>query len=145
MTYSAEYTITILRKKAVDVDIKPGNSPYGLIESSDNITDKAAAKELFSKNHTYDPSYTPNKAVNTYDTKYYTDAWDGVNYDENPYTLFVYNGQTFVDPGFENLKDMDGNIVSAENVTRTIDDNNIANGRCGKYRSKLRYKRVGEP
>ena len=119
--YSAEYTITILRKKAVDVDIKPGNSPYGLIESSDNITDKSTAKDLFSKNHTYDAAYTPNKAVNTYDTKYYTDAWDGVNYDENPYTLFVYNGQTFVDPGFKNLKDMDGNTVSAENVTRTIE------------------------
>lgn len=121
LTYSAEYTLTILRKKAVDVDIKPGNSPYGLIESSDNITDKATAKELFSKNHTYDSAYTPNKAVKTYDTKYYTDAWSSVNYDENPYTLFVYNGQTFVDPGFENLKDMDGNSVAAENVTRTIE------------------------
>ena len=44
-----------------------------------------------------------------------------MNYDENPYTLFVYNGQTFVDPGFKNLKDMDGNTVSAENVTRTIE------------------------
>ena len=109
---------------------------------------------MFSKNHTYDAAYTPNKAVNTYDTKYYTDAWDGVNYDENPYTLFVYNGQTFVDPGFKNLKDMDGNTVSAEKCNsynrssncqcsdkcNRYNDNNIANGHCGKYRGKLCYK-----
>lgn len=126
--FTKTYTLTILRKAAVDVKMQPGNSPYGLIESSGNIpdADKPTAKANFSANHTYDPAYTPDKAVNTYDTKYYTDAWSGANYDEDPYALFVYNDTPFVDPGFKELKDMDGNAVDPDTVKRTIEIKELA-------------------
>ncbi len=126
--FTKTYTLTILRKAAVDVKMQPGNSPYGLIESSDNIpeADKPTAKANFSANHTYDPAYTPNKAVKTHDTKYYTDAWSGANYDEDPYALFVYNDTPFVDPGFKDLKDMDGNAVDPDTVKRTIEIKELA-------------------
>lgn len=129
-TYSKTYTLTIYRKQSVSVTMLPGNSPYGLIESSDNIAeaDKSAAKTAFSANYTYDPAYTPDKAVKTYNTKYYTDAWTGTNYDENPYALFVYSGTNFVDPGFKDLKDMDGNAVTASDVKRTIEKVNTLTG-----------------
>ena len=127
--YTQTYTLYILRKKAVDVKLGYGNSPFGLIESDTSFTDtkKAAAKAYFSQNHTYGKDNVPERAANTYQTMYYTDAWTAANYDENPYALFVYNNTVFVDPGFSDLKDSDGNAVDASTVVRTIKFDELVN------------------
>jgi hypothetical protein len=121
--YTQTYTLTILRKKAVDVKLQFGNSPYGLIESDSSFTDsqKKDAEAYFHTNHTYGQTYVPEGAANTYKTMYYTDAWTSSNYDEDKYALFVYNDSAFVDPGFKELKDSDGNTVDPTTVTRKIE------------------------
>lgn len=130
--YSKTYTLTIYRQKAVDVDVMPGNSPYGLIDRDiDNDTSfaddasrdaaRAAAKNYFHEHHTYDRDNVPENAANTYLTMYYTDAWDGgANYDEVSSSLFVYENLPFADPGFKNLKNADGQSVDPSAVKRTI-------------------------
>ena len=140
-TYTKVYTLTIYRKKAVDVELVPGNSPYGLIEGSFTTdAEKAAAKAHFDTNLTFkksdtnaneyilDSALTPLRAVNTYETHYFDGAWKTKNYDKDPTALFVYQGEQFVDPGFADLKDMDGNAVSAADVNRTIEKVNEITG-----------------
>ncbi len=136
-TYQKVYKLTIYRKSAIGYDsLVPGNSPYGLIESADNIADadKAAAKTGFSKNHMFvrendttgayeiHTSLVPDKAVTTYQTRYSPDAWKTKNYDEDITALFVYSGTTFVDPGFKDLKMSDGNLLDdPTTVSRKIE------------------------
>ena len=118
---SRTYTITIVRKEPVSVTKVYGNSPYGLIaRSSQDDTWKNDAKAYFSANRTYG-TYVPDGAGDTTLTHYYTDAWaDGTDYDKNEYALFVYEGDTFADPGFTDLKYKDGTAVPPNNVAREI-------------------------
>ena len=44
-----------------------------------------------------------------------------INLDRNPNAIFVYNGKSFHDPGFE-LKDSEGNTVQAKDVTIKIEN-----------------------
>ena len=128
-----EYTVVIYRKQNVDVEMRPGNSPVGLIYGSDNIPeptpsvtpnkDTVAADFAASGTnyYTYDPAYTPDKAVNTMFTRYSTAAWTGTNYDLDKTALFVYQGDKFVDPGYSHLKKAGTGVdVQPEEVTRTI-------------------------
>lgn len=138
-TYTKTYTLTIFRKKPVDVKLTPGNSPYGLIEGSFTTdAEKTAAKANFDINNCFkkadpanpgsyinDTTLTPSRAVNTYETHYYEGAWDKDNYDKSTSALFVYEGTTFIDPGFTDLKDSDGNAVTATTVKRKIKDVNV--------------------
>lgn len=131
--YTQAYNLIIIRKGNVNVDIIPGNSPFGLIEASfpgdENKTVREELQRYFSEHHKYDlsdPSKVPKGAASTYDTYYSADAWSGANYDEDPTALFVYSDTVFVDPGFQNLKDMDGNSVSGSDVVREIEPTLLA-------------------
>ena len=125
-TYSKTYTITIERKPALNVDKKYGNSPMGLIyQDTTHVAGdpnwQADAETYFKTNHTYG-TYYPDGAGDTTITYYSTDAWGSAkNYDEDPYAIFVYNGQPFVDPGYEKLSYSDGSAyVPDALVTKTI-------------------------
>ena len=127
-TFTQTYTLTILRQQDVFVTMHPGNSPVGLIYGSDNIADadkdNAAADFAASGTnyYTYDIANTPNKAVNTMFTRYSAKAWTETNYDLDKTALFVYSGDTFVDPGYEDLMQIDKAPVSNDDVTITLKD-----------------------
>lgn len=111
--YKQTYKIIIHRRKSiVDVEFRPGNSPYGLIAGSDDFAtddDKAEAKKKFSENHSfisfkdetkddgttesvYTSEFTPSFAENTYKSYYSVEAWmdwftyidPNYNSDKNP-------------------------------------------------------------
>lgn len=117
---SKTYIVYIERKQAVNVTLVNGNSPYGLIDSDTTLDENAkqTAKEYFDLNYCYQTP--PQGAVNTANEKYYPDAWQYKNYDKDSTALFVYQGKSFVDPGFTDLFYSDGQPVSPEVVKRTI-------------------------
>ena len=133
--YTQEYTIYILLNDQVNVKLAYGNSPFGLIESAKNLDDtqKEQAKQYFKEKHGYSEELVPEGASNTYAQKYSVDAWAGINCDEDSHALFVYNGEKFVDPGYDELKNSDGDPVDESSVTRYItvnvmpDNNDIIN------------------
>lgn len=117
---SKTYTIYIERKKEVKVTWNNGNSPYALIEADTTWTDeqKQTAKAYFDANYSYDTP--PQGAVNTGNEIYYPDAWQYSNYDKDVTSLFVYQGHSFVDPGFIEVVNTAGEAVSPELIKRTI-------------------------
>ncbi len=123
--YTQTYTLIILRKGGVDVTMRPGNSPFGIIDASFNDeTERQTLKEYFRQHRSYDlgaPAHIPKYAASTYATYYSADAWTGADCDCDATALFIYNDAPFVDPGFTDLKDSDGNAVNPDSVTRTIE------------------------
>lgn len=123
-----DYTVNIIRRLTSSelIDFGYGNSPYGLIMRDENITDKDEAKRAFTEdNH--------NKFVEGFETTpegahtgimYSTDAWgtgsDAYNYDRDDTALFVYNGDTFTDPGITAVKNSIGADVDAGSVKRSV-------------------------
>ena len=123
--YEQTYTLTIVLRNRVSVTLAYGNSPFGLIEQDDEISDKDAAKAYCRENRSYDRNNVPSGAAKTYKTHYYTDAWTTRNYDENPYALFIYNDTPFVDPGYSDLVDSSDTAVPPEKVKRTLTFNKM--------------------
>ena len=134
-TYELTYTLTIMRKTAVKVTFRPGNSPYGIIAQSDNIlpSDKPDVQAKFKTDRVYDTDHPPNMAVTTMHTRYSKEAWqykendkykydDNIDYDCDENALFVYEGEPFVDPGFSVLYSVyePEATINPETVTRTI-------------------------
>lgn len=139
-TFELTYTLIIMRKTAVNVTFRPGNSPYGIIAQSDNIqpSDKPAVQEKFKTDRLYDTDNPPNRAVTTMHTRYAKEAWqyedsgaykydDKEDYDCDEDALFVYEGEPFVDPGFTELHSVyePEATINPEKVTRTIKDVSI--------------------
>ena len=146
---SQTYTVYIRRLLKPKIELKPGNSPYGLIEAMrdegwDN--DKIAqAKTSFndksrstsSDDNTFKAGdYLPTGA--TAGVAFYPVAWTEqatphsptadelvkiedptINMDRNPSAIFVYDGNSFHDPGFT-VTDEYGNQVDNANVKRSL-------------------------
>lgn len=127
---SLTYTVYIIRRDEVKVDLMYGNSPYGLIEADSVLTrdQKDAAEAYFHTNRRYDQTLLPEGVTTTESETYRSDAWiwPHKDLDEDPYALFVYSGQPFVDPGFKNLYYASSDAASEPvpvdplDVTRTI-------------------------
>jgi len=125
---SREYTVNIFRKLASDklIDFGYGNSPYGLIMRDDNITDKEEAKHMFTEMNQNKfitgSEFTPEGAHT--ELMYTPDAWgtssEAYNYDRDDTALFVYNGDTFKDPGILSVINSLGEEVEASSVRRQL-------------------------
>lgn len=130
------YTFHVKQLVEAKITLNYGNSPYGEIMKDSAITDKAKAKEEFDKSNKYATGYIPANAASKQNVSYPFRAWvdvkdlDGItaaeqaklvdpdiNIDRNDYAIFIYNGRTFVDPGFT-ATDSEGKPVT--NLTRKI-------------------------
>ena len=130
------YTFHVQQLVEAKITLNYGNSPYGEIMKDSAITDKAKAKEEFDKSNKYATGYIPANAASKQNVSYPFRAWvdvkdlDGItaaeqaklvdpdiNIDRNDYAIFIYNGRTFVDPGFT-ATDSEGKPVT--NLTRKI-------------------------
>lgn len=130
------YTFHVQQLVEAKITLNYGNSPYGEIMKDSAITDKAKAKEEFDKSNKYATGYIPANAASKKNVSYPFRAWvdvkdlDGItaaeqaklvdpdiNIDRNDYAIFIYNGRTFVDPGFT-ATDSEGKPVT--NLTRKI-------------------------
>ncbi len=147
-----EYKIHIKRLLKPRIELKPGNSPYGLIERMskkylgdsgwDDDTIKEAKKQ-FDESHSSRKKYgtlvpTDGQTKLTYTTK----AWDSFktfdkdeegnkipyNGDTDPTAMFVFQRRKFRDVGFE-AYDAEGNPISSDvKVTRSVTVKTMANG-----------------
>ena len=127
------YTFNLQQLVEAKINLGFGNSPYGLIESMANVEGApwnaekiSAAKDAFNTANKFTAEYLPeggNTAI-TYapfawneDEKASTVQTDpSINLDRNPYALFVYRGEDFVDAGFTAVDSL-GNTVSEADIT----------------------------
>ncbi len=117
----ADYVVYVQKLVQPRIVLNPGNSPYGEIMKDSNIINKAEAKEAFNLNNKYANGFVPQNVLsNSYAMgRYSFSAWTevvnparptedeaeriadpNINMDRNDYSIFVYNGKAFVDPGF---------------------------------------------
>lgn len=106
--------------------ISYGNSPYGLIMNDDSLSEdqKSEYKKSFDdhKNTFIDSKVPKNGVANI---RYREEAWGAKgktykNYDKDEHALFIYNGQSFKDPGLSDVKDSKGNAVASVSVSKKI-------------------------
>lgn len=115
---SATYTIHIRRLLKPKIVLNYGNSPAGLIMRDDTTfpteKNKTDAIEAFDTSHAVNKTYGENQVPVGGETSltYVASAWrdyttkdeEGnnvvINYDLDPYALFVYEGSTFKLPGY---------------------------------------------
>ena len=130
---NGEYTIYIRRLIKPKIELNYGNSPVGLIMRDDETfptkPEKEEAIQAFDNSHTVNKRYGEGKVPKggQADLTYVTVAWrsytdengEEINYDLNPYSLFVYEGNTFKDPGCT-IYDEEGEEVVDESATVTI-------------------------
>ncbi|MCD8390366.1 MAG: fibronectin type III domain-containing protein, partial [Firmicutes bacterium] len=107
-------------KDVTSITLKYGNSPYGEIMNAANIDDKDKAKSEFATSYMFTSPYLPDGCST--DNVYTSAAWDGLasNPDLDDYALFVYSGDEFDDPLYEDVGD-------GLTVTRSITVN-VMNG-----------------
>lgn len=116
------YKVRFVRKVTGEAkrELMAGNSPYGMIENDDDITDKEAAKAAFDVANRFAVGYTPKQAEDLTNI-YWPEAWgDGVNYDKDESALFVYLGQEFFDPGAVNIYNNAADLIDGVEVSRTL-------------------------
>lgn len=131
-TYSRTYILHIVRRPQVNVNFNYGNSPYGLIERDDTLTEeqRSAAKMNFSADYQFHDGAVPSGAENYLDAYYSPKAWGEEdesgyeNLDKDPYAIFTYVGPNanFEDPGWTgDITNSVGETVPPEDITRTIE------------------------
>lgn len=118
-----EYTFHIIRKAVPKFVLGYGNSPAGLIRRDlttfASFEEQTAAIEAFNNsdemNKTYGDGMVP--IGGNAELKYVAQAWssyDNVNYDLDPYSLFVYQATEFKDPGFKIVDELGREIELSE-------------------------------
>lgn len=135
VTSSGTYVVHIRRTKQAEIKLNYGNSPYGEIMRQDTWSEakkeevKTAFKNnnyKFSRNVKLDDGVTI-AIPDGLDGIWYTDsAWrenessnvaptEAENMDLDPYALFIYQGEEFVDPGIK-AYDSNGELISNPNI-----------------------------
>lgn len=119
------YTLHVRRYRTPEIVLNYGNSPVGLIMRDDEtfptLEQKQAAIDAFDNsdemNKTYGEGMVPIGG-NT-ELKYVAAAWrsyGNINYDLDPYALFVYQGTDFKNPGFKVIDEFGREIdLSSDN------------------------------
>lgn len=113
------YTLHVRRYRKPEIVLNYGNSPVGLIMRDDvtfpTLEQKQVAIDAFNNsdemNKTYGEGMVPVDGNN--ELKYVAQAWksyNGVNYDLDPYSLFVYQAADFKDPGFKIIDEL-GQVI----------------------------------
>lgn len=140
-----EYTFVLQALVAGKIELNYGNSPYGEIMKT-NWTDqqKIEAKAAFNIGNKYGVDLIPPQAADK-TQQYHRRAWidtnalkmdedltpeelsmladPNVNMDRNETAIFIYNGESFVDPGFTATNSL-GNEIT--NLDRSITVRRIA-------------------
>ena len=135
------YTFNIQQLVEAKITLNYGNSPYGEIMKAANIADadKQAAKDAFDQNNSFSNSYLPTATSAMYlngtdRIVYRPEVWTAAgeaNMDKDDTAIFIYNGQTFRDPGFV-ATDSLGQTVSDADITREIKVNRmLSDGTAG--------------
>lgn len=116
-------TVTVARPpETAEYSLKYGNSPYGMIMNSSNLTEagKTAAKAEFDKIRAFASGLTPAKAEGLANV-YYADAWGGgTDYDLDETALFAYSGEPFLDPGADAVRNTANRPVAAGDISRAV-------------------------
>lgn len=135
-TATLTYTLHLYRALPAEemVQFNPGNSPYGLIESTGWTEDeKTGARSYFDQYYRFESGRVPEGCDTS--VVYRPEAWQSgdqevppgtelqsgqfINYDKDPHALFVYQGESFVDPGFGKIVNSIGGEVTST-VSRTV-------------------------
>lgn len=122
-TVSRSFTVTFAKPpETVAYVLGYGNSPYGMIMSDAVLTnnEKVTAKADFDANRTFTPGLMPVKAAGLTNV-YSAGAWNTkTDYDRDETALFVYSGESFLDPGTTQVQDSANKPVPGENISRTL-------------------------
>lgn len=99
-----------------------GNSPFGMIEWDDALTDKTAAKAAFAAGNCFTAGNTPAAAAGL-SMIYWPEAWgSGTNYDQIDDALFVFAGEKFEDfgPLEGEVTNTVGDVVHNKDIERRL-------------------------
>lgn len=145
------YKVKFVKKYSGEPEhtLHAGNSPYGMIENDDTITNKIGAKRDFDLTRpgnafSFTAGLTPVKAFAADGTTpllsniYWEEAWNpdadinydawktewlsgkSINFDKIAPALFIYVGEPFDDPGVSDIHNNAGDLIQNTEVKRSL-------------------------
>ena len=115
------YTLHVRRMADPEMELNPGNTPYGMLTTNSTTAGKDEEKKYFGDNRAFNGAIMDDQSnVLFYPGQYGQQAWAGEeDLDLDETALVVYQDATFTEPGFR-FKDSQGETVTGDKMQRSI-------------------------